>query len=93
MFPDLIPKALEALEKAGNIPQINEDGLISNIKHISKYLFTEQMVKQEQFLDNLLKLLARVKENRRITDVWDIISSFVQKIPLLDEKDMENIPE
>lgn len=79
------------LEKAGNIPQINEDGLISNMKHIAKYIFAKDMIEKGLFLDNMLKLLARVKEHRRITDVWDIISAFIEKIPLLDEKDMENI--
>lgn len=44
LFPDLIPKALEVLEKAGSIPQINEDGLISNIKHIAKFIFSKEMI-------------------------------------------------
>jgi len=35
--------------------------------------------------------LGRVKESRRITDVWDILNAFILKLPLLDEKDMENI--
>lgn len=34
-------KSFEALEKAGNIAQINEEGLISNIQHMAKYLFME----------------------------------------------------
>ena len=41
----------------------------------------------------MLKILNRVKESRRITDVWDILNSFILKIPLLDEKDMELVPE
>jgi ribosomal protein L31 len=34
-----------------------------------------------------------VKDCRRITDVWDIINIFIQKLPLLDEKDMEAVPD
>jgi hypothetical protein len=50
------------------------------------------MIDKGQCLENVLKLLGRVKEHRRITDVWDIMSAFIQKIPLLDEKDMEKVP-
>lgn len=44
MFPELISRSLEILQKAGNIPTINEDGLISNIKHIAKSIFTPALL-------------------------------------------------
>lgn len=50
MYPQFITKSFEVLEKAGSIPHINEEGLISNIKHIAKYLFVEEMTNSENFL-------------------------------------------
>lgn len=34
-----------------------------------------------------------MQEGRRITDAWDVIAVLVQRIPLLDERDMEAVDE
>lgn len=49
------------------------------------------MIEKGLCLENVLRLVVRVKEHRRITDVWDILNIFIEKIPLLDEKDMEKV--
>lgn len=50
LYPHTVTKSLDILEKAGNIPTINEDGLISNIKFIAKYIFSENLIEKGVFL-------------------------------------------
>ena len=42
---------------------------------------------------SVMKILDRSFNCRRIVDVWPIYECIISKIPLLDEKDMEKIPQ
>lgn len=55
----------------------------------------EHMFMSENYVDgvqNVMKVLDKAFNSRRVFDVWKIYSTIYSKIPLLDEKDTENIP-
>jgi hypothetical protein len=37
---------------------------------MAKFLFMKEVRSEPVFLENVLKIINKVKENRRITDVW-----------------------
>lgn len=84
-------KSLDVIGKAANIPSINEDGLIRNLTVTVEHLFMNEIYVEG--VKNVMKVLDKAKNSRRIADVWRIYESISGKIPLLDEKDIEEVAE
>ena len=91
LFPSFVIKSLDVLEKAANIPNINEEGLIKNMAVGVEHMFVESVYKEG--IKNVMRVLERAFSCRRILDVWPIYECANAKIPLLDDKDIENVPE
>ena len=86
LFPKFVVKSLDTLNKAANIPNINEDGLVKNLTVTVEPLFVPENYKDG--IKNLMRVLEKAFNSRRIVDVWGIYESVSSKIPMLDEKDL-----
>jgi hypothetical protein len=82
---------LDLLDKASEIPYINEEGLVQNIKITAQFMFSEALLKDS--LNNLQRILDRTINCTKIVDVWPIYELICSKIPLLDERDLEKVSE
>ena len=77
------------MDKAANIPNINEEGLVKNMLVGVEHMFVESVSKEG--VKNVMRVLEKAYNCRRIVDVWPIYEAISSKIPLIDEKDMEKI--
>lgn len=91
LFPKFALKSLDVINKAADIPSINEDGLIRNLTVTVEHLFMSETYVEG--VKNVMRVLEKAKNSRRIADVWRIYESILAKIPLLDEKDIEEVVE
>jgi hypothetical protein len=92
MLPELAIKSLDLLDKASGIPYINEEGLVMNIQITVQYMFSTPSLLKDS-LNNLSRILDRVINCTKIIEVWPIYEFLVGKLPLLDEKDLEKVPD
>ena len=75
------------LDKASEIPYINEEGLVMNIQVTVQYMFSSGSLMKDS-LNSLQRILDRIINCSKIIDVWPIYELLAAKIPLLDEKDL-----
>ena len=75
------------LDKASEIPYINEEGLVMNIQVTVQYMFSYSSLMKDS-LNNLQRILDRIINCSKIIDVWPIYELLAAKIPLLDDKDL-----
>jgi hypothetical protein len=92
ILPELVIKSLDLLDKASEIPYINEEGLVMNIQITVQYMFSRPDLLKDS-LSNLSRILDRIIGCKNISEVWSIYEYLVSKIPLLDEKDLEKVPD
>lgn len=79
------------MNKAASIPNINEDGLVKNLTVTVEHMFMASNYKEG--VKNVLRVLEKAYNSRRILDVWPIYDCLISKLPLLDEKDLQHVPE
>lgn len=58
------------LDKASTIPNINEDGLVKNFTVAVEHMFME--VNYKEGIKNVIRVLEKAYNSRRIVDVWYI---------------------
>lgn len=75
------------LDKASEIPYINEEGLVMNIQVTVQYMFSSGSFMKDS-LNSLQRILDRIINCSKIIDVWPIYELLAAKIPLLDDKDL-----
>lgn len=75
------------LDKASEIPYINEEGLVMNIQVTVQYMFSSGSLMKDS-LNSLQRILDRIINCSKIIDVWPIYELLAAKIPLLDDKDL-----
>lgn len=63
-----------------------------NIQVTVQYMFSSKELLKES-LNNLQRILDRIINCSKIIDVWPIYELLASKIPLLDEKDLEKVPD
>lgn len=89
LFPSLAIRSLDVVERAASIPNINEEGLVKNMTVGVEHMFVEATFKEG--VRNVMRVLEKAYNCRRILDVWPIYEAINSKIPLLDEKDLEAV--
>lgn len=82
IFPKFVIKSLDTLNKAVNIPSINEDGLVKNLTVTVEHMFMPENYKDG--IKNVMRVLEKAYNCRRIVDVWNIYEAVGSKIPMLD---------